>query len=228
MEATQPNDTAAPQAAPAAAPEPTGLDKVYSDFKIEADAASFHPQPNEPAQPVAQPVPQQPAPFKVPDPFDPGFAEYQARMAQGVSALTQRTTEALQKLNAIEQRAQRAAVEADIKSAVGKIAEKSGIDPEIAEVAFEAQARKDPRLLAIWNNRARNPKALDAAISALSGEFAQRYAVKQDPQLVENQRAVAASRNQMATTQVKSENDRWAEMTPREREAERDRIRRGG
>jgi len=210
-------ETAQPSPEPAAAPaapEPSGLEKVYQDFSIDDQAAEFQPQSPAPAAPqVSQPyVP------KVPDPFSPEFQQYQAQLANGIGALHQRTSEALNKLNAIEQRAQKAAVEADISSAVGKIAEKAGIDKEIAEVAFEAQARKDPRLLKIWNNRQKNPKALDAAIGALAGEFSQKYKVRQDPQLAENQRAVAASRNAMATTSRQSGDDSLDSMSPADRQ----------
>lgn len=201
-----------PAAAPAA-PEQSGLEKVYQDFSIDDQAAEFKPQSPAPAAPV------EPQPTRIPDPFSPEFTAYQAQLAHGVTALHQRTTEALGKLDAIERQTQQRQVEADIKTTVGKLAEKAGIDPEIAEVAFEAQARKDPRLLKIWNNRSKNPKALEAAIGALATEFSQKYTVRQDPQLSENQRAVAASRNSMATTQKTTEQDGWDSMSPGERQS---------
>lgn len=216
-------ETAQPSSEPAAAPEAPTLDSVYQEFNVEEQAASFQPQSQ---PPVAQPA--APA-FKVPDAFDPNFQAYQAQIANGLTALNQRTSEALSKLNAIEQRAAQQQTEADIKTAVGKIAEKSGLDPKFAEVAFQLKAKEDPRLLQIWNNRGKNPKALEKALEAVSSEFKQTYTVRQDPQLVENQRAVAASRNSMATTQKQSPNDEWDSMTPGERQAKvRMMITRGG
>jgi hypothetical protein len=219
----------APAATPAATPAtpepaPSGLEKVYSDFGIEEQAATFQPQSPAPAQPAAPAqTPTTPA-FKAPDPFSPEFAAYQAQLASGVSSLHQSLQQTRQQLTQLDQQLHKRQVEADIKSAAKTLAEKANIDPDIAEVAFEAQARKDPRLLQVWNNRGKNPKALEAAINALGTEFAQKYAVRQDPQLVENQRAVAASRNSMATTQKTTEQDKWADMTPQEREVERQRI----
>lgn len=213
-----------PAAAPAA-PEPSGLEKVYQEFSVDDQAAEFQPQSTQPAAPQA---PAQPFLPKIPDAFSPEFQAYQAQMAQGIGALSQRTNEALAKLNAIEQRAAKAAVEADIKQAVGKLSEKAGIDPEIAEVAFEAQARKDPRLLKIWNNRQKNPKALEAAIGALANDFSQKYKVRQDPQLVENQRAATASRQSMATTTKTTVEDQWDSMTPQQRAVEWRRLVNGG
>ena len=207
----------APAAAPAAQEAPQGLEKVYADYQIEDTAQSFQPQSQPPAaQPVA---PQQPSAPKVPDPFSPEFAAYQSQLAQGLTVLNQGVSELKQQQSALQRELHRERTEADIKRAVGSIAEKSGVDYEIAEVAFEAKARKDPKLLAIWNNRGKNPKALSAAIDALSGEFKDRFAVRQDPQLVENQRAVKASQQQMATTRTESPNDELANMNPAERQA---------
>ena len=219
---------AAPSPAPAQAPatptpepQPQGLEKVYKDFNIEAEAATFKPEP--PAAPA--PAPAVP---KVPDPFDPNFPAYQAQLAQGLTALSQATTQMQGQFTALQQELGRRQVEADIKQAVGILTEKTGLDPDIAEVALESKARKDPKFLQIWNNRTKNPKAFQAALEAVSGEFKDRFSVKQDPQLVENQRAIRASQQQMAVTQRTSEQDKWAEMTPAEREAERNRIRRSG
>ncbi len=218
-----PAPAATPAPAAPATPEPSGLEKVYSDFGIEDQAAEFKPQSPTPAQP-AVPV-QQPAPaLKVPDAFSPEFAAYQAQLANGVSSLHQSLQQTQHKLTQLDQQLNRRQVEADIKQAVGVIAEKAGIEADIAEVALEAKARSDPRFLQVWNNRSKNPKAFQAALQAVSTEFAQKYTVRQDPQLVENQRAVAASRNSMATTQKTSEQDKWADMTPQEREVERQRI----
>lgn len=212
---------AAPQqAAPEPQAAPSGLEKVYADFNIEDTAASFQPQsqPATATQAAPQAAPQQQA-FKVPDPFDPGFGEYQQRVASTVSSLSQALSETQGKITAFERNLQVRQTEADIKQAVGLITEKAGIDPDIAEVALEAKARKDPRFLKVWNDRARNPKAFQAAIAAVASEFAQKYTVRQDPQLVENQRAAAASRQHMATTAKEDANAEWAGMTASERQA---------
>lgn len=215
----------APQAQPAApaAPspsEPAGLDKVYKDFGIEDTAQQFQqPQSPQPAQQVT------PAAPKIPDPFSPEFTSYQAQIQQGVSSLHSQLQKTQSQLSQMEARLAARQTEADIKQAVSTLAEKAGIEPEIAEVAFEARARKDPKLLAIWNNRHKNPKALEAALPHLATEFQQRFAVKQDPQLVENQRAVRVSQQQMATTTKPTEQNKWDNMTFEERRRETARLR---
>lgn len=196
--------------------EPSGLEKVYSDFKIEDQAASFQPQPA--AQPAPQAVPQVPFTPKAPDPFDPNFQQYMGNLAQVAAQTNNALHQTRTELTQMQQALQRQRVEADIKSAVGKITEKAGIEPEIAEVALEAKARKDPRFLAVWNNRDKNPKAFEAAIAAVAQEFQSKYTVRQDPQLAENQRAIKASQQQMATTTKANAQDEWASMTPSERQ----------
>lgn len=222
-ESTQPST---PQAdttpAQTQTPAPAPLEKVYSDFKIEADAAEFKPQPQQ--QPVQQPTPQ----VKVPDPFDPRFAEYQAQLYSGMTVLNQALAQTKGELTQMRQKLSQERTEADIKQAVGTIVEKSGLKPTIAEVALQAKARDDPRFLSIWNNRSKNPAALKAALDAVATEFQAEFTVKQDPQLVENQRAIQASRNQMATTQKTSDQDQWAGMTPVERQAKVQQMIRGG
>lgn len=214
----------APVAAPAAQPETKtqSLDDVYKQFNIEETAQSFQPQSPQPA------VTNQPQSPKVPDPFDPNFSTYQQQLAQGLTALQQGVVQLHQQQTQLKTELQRERTEAEIKKAAGFIAEKAGIDADIAEIALEAKARQDPKLLAIWNNRHKNQKALNAALEALSGEFKERFAVRQDPQLVENQRAVKVSQQQMATTTRESDSDKWASMTPQERERERQRILRYG
>lgn len=215
---------AAPAAAAPASSEPQGLDKIVKDYGIESTAQEFQqPQQQQSSQPAA-PQPQAPK-F---DPFDPNFSQHIGNVANGVSSLHQKLQETQARLNNMERAAAARQTESDIKHAVGVISEKAGIEPEIAEVAFESRARKDPKLLAIWNNRHKNPKALEAALPILASEFQQRFAVRQDPQLVENQRAVRASQQQMATTQKTTEQNKWDSMTPQERATERERIKRFG
>lgn len=223
-EVTQPGSptpSAAP-AAPAAPAEPQGLEKVYSDFKIEADAASFNPQSPQPATPAPAPV--------VPkiDPFDPNFAAHMADLSRKAGETQSALQQTQSRLSQMERQIVQRQNEADIKQAVGVLTEGNGIKPKVAEVALEAKAREDPRFLKLWNMRSQNPQAFNAALKALKGDFEQEYTVRQDPQLLENQRAVRASQQQMATTQKTTQQDKWAEMSPQERAAERARIMRAG
>jgi hypothetical protein len=199
------------------------LEKVYADFNIEETASTFQPQSPQPAQP--QPQPQAPQKF---DPFDPNFPAHMERISKAAAEAHSALQTTTGKLTALERHIQAKAVEADIKSAVGVLTEGSDIKSKIAEVHLEAKAREDARFRKIWENRSQNPKALSAALAALRGEIEQEYSVRRDPQLTENQRAVKASQQSMATTTKESPQDKWANMTQAERQAEVARIRRMG
>jgi len=54
-----------------------------------------------------------------------------------------------------------------------------------------SQAMANPRLNEIWNSRAENPRAFQAAISKLSAEFSQKYSRLPDPVATEDHEAVA-------------------------------------
>lgn len=210
-----------PQATPEA-PAASPLEEVYKTYNIEDQAAQFQPQSPQPAQQTPAPAP------KVPDPFSPEFAEYQKALTQSTVATQSALHAVTQKLSALERSLQQKAVDADIKSAVSVITDEAKIDPTIAEVALEAKARQDPRFLNIWNNRSKNPAAYNAAVKAFAKECSERYTVRQDPQLAENQRALKVSQQQMATTTRTSPNDEWAAMTPSERQAKVQQMIRGG
>jgi hypothetical protein len=218
-EATAPESTTPPATpeAPAASP----LEEVYKTYNIEEQAAQFQPQSTPPAQPAT------PAP-KVPDPFDPNFPKYQEAVSRSVVDTQSALHELKGQFSNLQRSLQQQRVEADIKSAVSVITEEAKIDPVIAEVALEAKARQDPRFLKIWEGRAKNPAAFNAAVKAFAKECQERYTVRQDPQLVENQRAAKVSQQQMATTQGKSENDKWLDMSPADRQREVQRLLRLG
>lgn len=228
MAEAQPAQPSTPPAAAPAAPattEPKGLEKVYADYKVEAEAESFRPEapaPQAPAQTTTAPAPQK---F---DPFDPNFPAHMQAVSQAAAQAQSALSNLQGQHTALQRQLHAQRVEADLKQAASSLAEKAGIDPDVAEVLLESRARKDPKFLSIWNNRSKNPKAFSAAVEALSGETKEKFTVRQDPQLVENQRAVRASQQQMATTAVKTDNDKWSSMTPAERAQERNRILRMG
>lgn len=213
-------------AAPAAEPQLSPTEAVYKEFGIEDTAASFQPETPQAPAPQATPAPQTP-PAKF-DPFDPNFGNLLAQQQAGVASINQALQATRAELGTLRQALNSERTEADIKRAVSSIAEKSGLDPKFAEVAFQLRAKEDARLLQIWNNRGNNPKALEKAIDAVATEFKSQYSVKQDPQLVENQRAARTSQQQMATTTKQTDQDKWAEMSPVDRQREVQRLLRAG
>ena len=205
-----------PPATPAPA-ETTPLEKVYKDFNIEEAASQFQPQSPQPA-PQQQPQQNQPQAPKF-DPFDPNFPAHLERISKAATDAQSSLHTTQAQLSQLQQQLHHERVEADIKRAVGTLVEGTELKPRIAEVAMEAKAREDARFRAIWQNRAKNPAAFGAALKAFKQELQDEYTVRQDPQLVENQRAMKAAQQSMATTQKQSVQDEWAGMTVHERQA---------
>ena len=194
---TTPAETATP-AAPAAS-----LEQIASEFTVDDHAANFsaRPQPSAPPQPSYQPPPQSVAPI-IPDPItdQDGYRRYMTQQAlvQGELHGTLRTMQ--QRIEVFERRDQEAEVRADIKQAVSKVNEKLKVDPMMAEVALEVMYREDVNFQRIWDNRHKNPAAYQRALGVVADKLAPKFAVRQDPQLTENQRAAQTSQRTMAST----------------------------
>lgn len=184
-------------------PEPTvsnetqSLDQVYRQFNVEAEAQSFQPQRE--VQQQAAPVKQNPA---VPDPVLDA-AGHKAWLAQQSDLTQQALSQISEKLSRFERAQVVQREEADIKNAVQKFRQVAGedVDDDIAEVALGQKARKDPKFLAVYQNRHKNPQAWSAAVSAYANEFKGKHTFKVDSQIAENQRAAKLSTQGSQTKQ---------------------------
>lgn len=203
--------------------EPT-LDDVYKQYSVEEEAQQFQPQRR---QEVPQPQFQ---PQHVPDPILQAD-EFRRMYGQETTALRQSLHEHANLLSEIQQERVRAKEEADIKKAVDYVNESLKQDPDFVEIALGQKARKDAKFLSIYNNRDRNPKAWDAALKAVRNEFAQKYSVRTDPQLAENQRALRTAQQTSATTsrdEHSGDEARFSGKSGRDFQAEWDRYVSGG
>lgn len=190
------------QPASTEAPESSSLEQVYSEFNVEAEAQQFQPQVQQ------APTQAQPAMPMIPDPvLDPnGFKSWQAAQ----------TTEMQKKLAGLEnfqrqllvQEINRREVE-EVKSLVADANKVVGLpaeDADLIEFAYAKQVRSDPKFARIYAERAKNPAAWRAASKALNESLAKKYAVRADPQLAENQRAIKQAQQSMATTKPQEGN----------------------
>lgn len=186
-EATQ---TASPE--PAAQPSSTdspSLEQVYKQFNVEEEAQKFQPQ----AQTQQQPQ-QVTRDVAVPDPVldADSFKKWAGQQTQGVQ---QALTEISGRLDAVARERHIAQQEADINNAVQKFRSITGedVDTDMAEVALGQKVRKDPKFLAVWNNRSKNPQAWNAAVSAYASEFKSKIQFKIDPAIAQSQQAARQS-----------------------------------
>lgn len=213
-EATKPAETQ--QSAPEA-PQETTLEDVYKTFNVEDTAQEFSAKPQQPQQQPAQPV--QEGNIPIPDPtLDPsGYKAWETQRYRDQQALRQALTQVAGKLNQFEQAAQQRAEEADIKRAVEQVNQHLGeskLDPDVVEISLGAEARRDPRFLALWNNRQKNPKAFNEGVKAFANKLGKKFSMRVDPQIAENQRALKEATSTKATTAPEeSETDKLGKLT---------------
>lgn len=197
--------------------EPT-LEDVYRD----AGVSTSQPQPQQevqPAQTQVQPVQAQPASTpqtpQVPDPYDTeAFKAYIARQAQGQTQLQSAITALSGYLNQIQLREAKAALEADIKTAVEQVNEiVNHPRPKVIEAMIDAKAREDSRFRQLWDNRQKNPEAWSKALKAVGRQITEDFSVKTDPKLVDAQRARKLAQQQMATTAREEPDASWDGLT---------------
>jgi len=103
-------------------------------------------------------------------------------------------------------------VNGEINSAVERINEKVGGDAEMAELYLEKQYKSNPDLKKVWDNRASNPDALNAALDLLGKEWAAKNQNIIDPQVAENQRALLDSQKSGGTVQNEDMDSKLANM----------------
>ena len=225
-EITQPSP--APAETPTPEPAPQTLDDVYKQFNVDESIQQFTAQPAQNA-PAPQGT-QAPAygPPAIPDPtMDPeGYRAYMARNYQEQSALGQLVGQLNGKLSQMEKDKRQQQIDADIGKAVAKVNEKVKADPTLIELALEKKAREDSRFHKLWENRHQNPKAWDAALTAVTGELQGTFSVRTDPQLAENQRALKASQRGMATSNT-APSEGWENLSESEFDQKWNQARRG-
>lgn len=191
------------------------LDDVYKQFNVQEAVESFTatPQKTEPQKEVV-----------IPDPaLDVnGFKDWAKNVHSADQEIRQTLSRVDERLSKYEQERANARIEADLQKAVSVLKEKvPDGDEEVLTAILDGRARKDPKLMSIWNNRDKNPQALTAALNAIGNEVARKWALKSDPQLAENARAMKASRDQKATTQAPDIDEKWRNPDNFEREWDR-------
>lgn len=197
-----------------APPQPT-LEDVYKEYNVEGVAQQF--------QTATAPQAPPPEPVHAPDPVsDPdGYRRFSLERVHREHALEQSLQQHGSVVQALYADHIRRQVEADVKRAVDYLKPKFGdsVEPELLEVALDNEARRDPRFKKLWDNRANNSTAWNKAMDGFAAKYASKFAVRPDPQLAENQRAVKASQEAHASTRGAPAQDEWDNLSPGEFDA---------
>lgn len=199
-----PVETAAP-----AAEAPT-LEQIAKELSVEEQAQQF--TSTVPSQPQYQPqtfqAPQYQAQY-APDPVtDPeGYRAFMSSQLNTVTQLNQTLQSVNDRMSNWEKTQQEQKIERDINTAVTKVNAKLNVDPFVTEALLQGTYRSDANFRRIWDNRDRNPGALEKALDVLSQKYVSQFSVKQDPKIAQNLQAAKVSQQTMATTQKPGMND---------------------
>jgi hypothetical protein len=214
QQSTAPAETAAPEAT-----ETPSLESIAQSLSVEEQAQQFTSSVQPYQQPQYQQPYQQQNPYVgIPDPItDPeGYKAYSLQHLQKLTTLDSSLQQIAQKIQNYERTQSEQKINQDVDSAVAKVNQNLKLDPLVAEALLEATYKRDQNFKKIWDNRSRNPQALEQALNVLSGKFAGQFNVKQDPQIAENIRAAKSAQQSMATTGKQSPNGDINQMSPEE------------
>lgn len=209
----------APAETVAPAPETPSLETIAKELSIEEQAKQFTTSVQPQYQPQYQSQPAyQPPQFQVPDPVTnpEGYNRFMAMQGQMVSGIDATLKTLHEKVSSWETRQLEQKVNQDVDRAVSKVNEKLKVEPMLAEIALEKMYRSDANFKRIWDNRDRNPQALEKALDVVSQKMQTMFNVRQDPQIAENLRAAQSAQRNMSTTKTQSQNDEWANLSEAE------------
>ena len=171
--------------------EPT-LDDIISEYNVPTNVSQ---EPQRPAQ-------QEPQSYQMPASFDPldeaSARQFAENVGQSQQVLSQQLRDVSSKLTQLEQERAELQVEADISKAVEAVSEGLDIDPMVARVYLEVQAREKPAFRSMWENRQNDPKTLQKALNAMKKDIGDKFQAKLDPELTANLKAVQQSQQSMA------------------------------
>lgn len=157
------------------------IDSIYNSAKDTFQQEANPPQPEVPQSNVT-----------IPDPVT-DTENFQQYVGQSTTALSQQLSDVSNQLTAIRTEKIEAEAKQAVSQAVEKVNEVVKGDPDIIEGVLTARYNKDEKFRTIWDNRSNNPDALNKALNVVSKEIADKYSIKQDSQLTENQRAINES-----------------------------------
>jgi len=169
---------------------PNGADLSLDDLYGE-----FQPQQTQPAQSNTQQQQavehSQPSYLNIPDPVADvdGFKGYIVGFEKKLAAAQSEVRKAQERLAQKERELAIQAEERDFRGVAEEIAQKAGVDGDLVEAGLLHKFVKDKGFQQMWQNRNSNPAAFKKAKAILANEMRNRFAMKVDPQLAENQRA---------------------------------------
>lgn len=190
------------------------LDDVYRGAFPNGDTTERRTEPVQAATDKTEPQ-KKIEPSSIPDPLDSeNFKAWLAQNAAGTQELHKAVGEIARHLTHEQQQRLVAATKADIDGAVKAIEETVQLGkPKVIEAYLDGEVRADPRMKALWENRAKNPAAWNSAVQVVAKKMAKEFDLKTDPALAAAQRARKEGQKTLATTAAEEPDESWNNLS---------------
>lgn len=204
--------------------EVQSIEQIAAEFKLTGETETQKTQP----QQVVQETTAEPAPDPVTDPerFRTWLDGQNKRFAELQTSQTQTLTDLQSERDQLRSKRE----ESELNALVDKIhGEMDGVPKKLVKYALADRYNNDPAFKAILDNREKAPQALEKAIGAVVPDFKKDFAIKADPQIAEDQRAMSDGMNR-SSTQTTSADDgdmKMLRMPPAEFDQTWERIKTG-
>jgi hypothetical protein len=166
-----------------ASEEPVSIESIAAEYNLSQE--SQPPIVGEPQ--VAQP-PSTPVPVTESD----GLNRWAQEQTQQTADLRNTLHSTVAELNAEKQYLAAQREEQELNTLVKGVAEKlEGVPDKMVKYALADRYNSDEAFKTIFDNRKKSPQALEKALNVLMPELRKDFAIKSDPQIAENQRAMS-------------------------------------
>jgi hypothetical protein len=195
------------------------LDDLYKESGLE-DVSQTQTQ----AAPEKVVQTQETKEINVPDPYDiEAHKAFIGNLAKNQTALHESLQKAQEIIATKERETLMAKLEEEINQASEFVATESGIEnSRLATFELSERARTDAKFKALWEGRNSSSQAKAAfskALKVVASQIGDKYAVKTDPTLVANKKALAASRQSSSTTTQEDKTDEWSGLSEKDFQA---------
>ena len=165
------------------ASEPATIDSIAAEYNLMPETQTQQTEPSPPAQQVA--------PQALVTDSD-GLNKWAAEQTQQTADLRTTLDNTVNALNAEKQHLSAQREEQELNALIGDVSKQlDGVPDKMVKYALADRYNSDPAFKAILDNRGKAPKALERAIEALVPDLRSTFAIKADPQIAENQRAMS-------------------------------------
>lgn len=190
-------------------PSTETLENIAKEIPVDEQVTQFTARPAQQPfqQPFQQPSYQPPQPY-IPDPVtdQEGYKRFISEQMNQTQSVASVLNELKSELTSFKNSQEKTRIDQDVSRAVEVVNTKLKVDPFLAEAMLDMTYKRDSAFQKIWDNRHKNPDALNRALNVVAEKLVPLVNLRQDPQLAENVRAAKQSQSTSGSTNAKDNN----------------------